>query len=111
MANVKYVMLLPLTYNDGSHVPQAVQDCIFDDLYLLAGGYRLGGTGKGAYRMKDGSKQIDDSLEVWVVVDEEDQSALIELVAKFCELLDQESIYLEKVHSDVEFVTRRRGKR
>ncbi len=105
MAKVRYVVLVPLTYNDGSEVAKEVRERIFDDLFLLAGGYRIGGTGKGAYRMHDGSKQIDVTMEVWVVVEEEDQVALRELVEKFCVMLKQESMYLERVHSSVDFVS------
>lgn len=104
MAKVKFVLLLPLTYNDGSQVPKDVMDRIEADLFVLAGGYAIAGTGKGAYRMRDGSKQIDETLQMWVVVDEEDESALRELVAGFGELLGQESMYFERTTSTVEFV-------
>jgi hypothetical protein len=54
MAKVKYVLLLPLTYNDKSKVPKNVKDQILDELFALAGGYHIAGAGKGAYRMKSG---------------------------------------------------------
>ena len=104
MGKIKYVLLLPLTYNDGSEVPASVREAIFDQLFLLAGGYHVAGVGKGAYRMKDGSKQVDESLEVWVVVNEEDEAAMKELVGRICVLLDQECVYLERVQSTVEFI-------
>ena len=37
MARVKYVMLLPLTYNDKSKVPKQVRDQIEDEIFLLVG--------------------------------------------------------------------------
>ena len=104
MAMVKYVLLLPLTYNDKSKVPEDVKKRIFDDLFRLAGGYHIAGVGKGAYRMKDGQKKVDQSLEVWVAVAEEDEEALKVMVASFATLLEQESIYLERVNSTVEFI-------
>jgi hypothetical protein len=54
--------------------------------------------------MKDGSKQVDESLEVWAVVSEEDEAALKELVGRICVMLDQECVYLERVQSTVEFI-------
>jgi len=104
MAKVKYVLLLPLTYNDKTKVPKEVRKRIFADLFRLAGGHHIAGVGKGAYRMKSGKKQVDRSLEVWVVVEEQDQETLKEMVAGFATLLGQEAIYLEKVNSIVDFV-------
>ncbi len=104
MAQVKYVLLLPLTYNDKSKVPKDVRRRIFDDLYRLANGYTIAGKGRGAYRMKSGKKQVDWTLQVWVAVEEEDEDALKEMVAGFAELLGQESMYLERVNSTVEFI-------
>jgi hypothetical protein len=54
--------------------------------------------------MKDGSKQTDVLEQVWVAYQESDKQALRELVAHFCSLLGQESMYLEFVDSAVEFV-------
>jgi hypothetical protein len=111
MAKVKFVMLLPLTYNDKSKVPRDVKKQVFDDLFRLAGGYHIAGIGKGAYRMKSGTKKVDRSLEVWVAVEEEDQAALRDMVAGFAVLLGQEAIYLEKVSSTVEFVLPKAGEK
>lgn len=104
MAKVKYVLLIPLTYNDKSKIKNDVKRRIFDDLYRLANGYHIAGEVRGAYRMKSGKKQVDRSLQVWVVVEEQDENALKEMVAGFAELLEQESIFLERVNSTVEFV-------
>ncbi len=104
MAKVKYVMLLPLTYNDKSEVPKLVRDQIEDEIYLLAGGYRYGATGSGAYRMKSGQKQIDVTQEVWIAVEEAGEEALKEMVGRFATLLGQESIYLERTGGTVEFI-------
>ena len=52
----KAIVLIPLTYNDGSRVPQDVLDGIFESLFVLSGGYTSTGTVQGAYRMKDGSQ-------------------------------------------------------
>ena len=105
MAKVKYILLLPLTYNDRSKVPDEVRRRILDDLFQLAGGYHIAGEGKGAYRMMSGDKKVDRSLEIWVVVEESDQEALKSMVAGFARLLGQESMYLERANSNVEFIT------
>jgi hypothetical protein len=104
MAKVSYILLLPLSYNDKTTVPKKVKYRIFDDLFRLAGGYHIAGTGKGAYRMKRGQKKVDRSLEVWVVIDEQDEDTLKELVGGFATLLGQEAVYLEKAGGTVEYV-------
>ena len=58
MAMVKYVLLLPLTYNNKKKVPKDVRKRIFDELYRLANGCYIAGQGEGAYRMKSGKKQV-----------------------------------------------------
>ena len=103
MAKVRYIMLLPLTYNDGTRVPKKVRREIEDEIFVLASGYRYGAAGKGAYRMKDGTKQVDITQEVWIVVEEQDEVALKALAGKIAALLGQESIYLERVGT-VEFI-------
>jgi hypothetical protein len=101
----RYVLLVPLNYNDKSKVSRRVLNRIYDDLYRLAGGYRLGSLGQGAYRMKSGKKQVDVTQEVWIVVPERDEVQLRELVAEFAKLLGQESMYLERIDSTVEFIS------
>lgn len=101
----RYVLLLPLNYNDKTRVPRRILNRIFDNIFALAGGYRIGGTGRGAYRMASGRKQIDVTQEVWVVVREKDEARLRSMVAGFARMLKQESIYLERVESTVEFIS------
>ena len=47
MARPKYVLLLPLNYNDGSEVPKDVRDMFLEELFVLAGGYHIAGAGRG----------------------------------------------------------------
>jgi hypothetical protein len=56
VAKRKYTVLIPLNYNDGTKVPDAELDEIYNKFYTLAGGYTFTGTVTGAFRMKDGSK-------------------------------------------------------
>jgi hypothetical protein len=104
MDRAKYLLLLPLTYNDRSQIPKSVRDHVLDELFILAGGYHIAGVGQGAYRMRNGSKQVDHSLEIWVAVEEEDVPSLKQLVAKVAQMLKQECIYLERTGGSVEFI-------
>ena len=104
MAKVKYVLLLPKNYNDGSEVHAAVIDEICDAIMELADGWSLAGTVVGAYRMKDGSKQKDNSFIVWIAIDESKEDALRKLVGEFARKLDQESLYLERTAGTIEFI-------
>lgn len=104
MPKTKFVVLIPLYYNDGKKVPRSVLNEICHEFYLLAGGYTLAGKVTGAYRMKDGSKQVDQSASVWVVIEDEREPSLRKLVAEICSQLDQEAIYLERSGGTVEFV-------
>jgi hypothetical protein len=101
----KAVILIPLTYNDGSRVPQEVLDGIFEKLFVLNGGYTVAGTVRGAYRMKDGTKQSDVLEQVWVAYEEADKPSLRELVARFCSVLGQETMYLEFTDSVIELIS------
>lgn len=100
----KAILLIPLTYNDGSRIPQEVLDGIYEAIFVLSGGHTSAGTVRGAYRMKDGSKQTEILEQVWVAYEEADQPALRELVARFCSILGQETMYLEFTDSVIEFV-------
>lgn len=104
MERPKFLLLVPLNYNDGSVVPKAVFDQIYDELFVLAGGHFTAGEGTGAYRMKSGEKQVDRSVIIWVAVNEGDVPELRQLVAKFGAMLGQESMYLERTAGTVEFV-------
>ena len=100
----KYVLLLPLNTNDGAQVPRQVLLEMLEEMYVLAGGYSIAGTVKGAYRMSDGTKQEDDSLQVWIAVSEQDVPELEEMVAKFGKMLGQETMYLERTAATVRFI-------
>src|SRR3954462_5419266 len=100
----KAILLIPLTYNDGSHVPQEALEGIFEALFVLSGGHTAAGTVRGAYRMKDGTKQTDILEQVWVAYEEADKPALRELVARFCTRLGQEAMELEFTDSSIELI-------
>jgi hypothetical protein len=101
----RYIILLPLHYNEGSAVPKRILREALQSLYDLANGYTIEGKVRGAYRMKSGQKQEDELMKVSVLVGPEKAGALRKLVGEFCRRLGQESMWLEYLHSDVEFVS------
>src|SRR3712207_2232685 len=100
----KVILLLPLTFNDGSAVPRETFDLIYDGLYLLCDGYTIAGEVQGAYRMQNGAKQADACVEVWVAIERGRLEELRRLVAQFGSLLGQETMYFERTGAVVEFV-------
>ncbi len=100
----KVVLLIPLTFNDGSAIPLATLDAIYDELFVHYGGYTLAGTVKGTYRMQSGAKQVDDSHEVWVAVAESDLPTLRQQASRWCGLLGQEVLYFEVTDATIEFI-------
>lgn len=97
----KIILLVPLLFNDRTEIPQDVLDRI---LAVLCGGYRIAGRGSGAYRMRDGSKQVEETLEVWAAIAPADIPKLIALVKGFCSELGQECIWFERTGATVEFL-------
>jgi hypothetical protein len=100
----KYVLLLPLNYNDGRAVPQNALNRMLDEVFVLAGGYSIAGTVKGAYRMSDGTKQEDDSLQIWIGVRDQEVPELEEMVARFGKTLGQETMYLKRTGGTIGFI-------
>ena len=102
----KYLVLVPLQYNNGDPVsPETILD-FKEELFLLAGGYSIpDGTVEGAYKMNDGKKQIDHSLQFWVVLPKSQYAELESVVVQLGKKLGQESMYLEEIHSAVRFVS------
>jgi hypothetical protein len=100
----KAILLVPLTFNDGTSVPTATLDAIYDDLFVHFGGYTIAGTVKGAYRMASGAKQVDESHELWVVVEEQELETLRKRVSTYCSMLGQEVMYFEMTGGQIEFI-------
>jgi hypothetical protein len=100
----KVILLLPLTFNDGSVVPQETFNAIYDQLFILCDGYTVAGEVRGAYRMQTGAKQVDSSVEVWAAVAPDRIDELRRLVAGIGTMLGQETMYFERTGASVEFV-------
>ncbi len=108
---IKHVLLLPLNCNPppgttgkGPEVPWDVIDGMLDEIYVLFGGLTVAGTVRGAYKMDSGERQDDDSLEVWIGVEECEIPELKKLVGKFGKKLGQESMYLERTGATIDFI-------
>lgn len=100
----KVTLLIPLTFNNGTPVPQEILDRIYTQLYTLCGGLTVGGKVQGSYRMADGTKQNDVLEQVWVIVEQAELDDLKRLVGQFGSLLGQEAMYFEVSDSQVEFL-------
>lgn len=107
----KVVLLVPLTFNDGSTVPHAALDALLDELFVLCGGYTLAGVVRGAYRMSTGAKQVEELQQVWIVAEEQDLPPLKAIVRKYGDLLGQEAMYFEQTEAVVEFLLPHPGKK
>ncbi len=104
MSLSKYLLLIPLRYNDGELIPQEVVEELEHELFTLGNGYTIGGLRKGAYKMADGQKVIDETVEYWVVIPDDKFEELRQLMAELGRQLGQEAMYLEKTGSQVYFV-------
>jgi hypothetical protein len=94
---VKAIFLLPLRFNDGSEVPRATLEIIYETIYIEIGPYTIGSENLGTYKMHDGSKQVDATQTVWLIMESESVPVLREILSRACATLGQESIFLEIV--------------
>ena len=100
----KFILLIPLKYNDGRKVPKKVIVDFKEKLFVLGGGFTEAGTVEGAYRMEDGKKQIDHSLQIWIGLKEEFIPELEQVVGELGSELGQESMYLEHPGGMIHFI-------
>ncbi len=100
----KFILFVPLYYNDGRKVPKKVILDFEDRLFVLGGGFTDMGTVRGAYRMADGKKQIDHSAHYWIWLKEEYIPELKRAVAELGFQLGQESMYLESIPSPLDLI-------
>jgi len=102
----KCILLLPTAYNDGKDVPPSVLSGIFRELDTEFDGYSQGGLVRGTYTMDDGTLVRDKSLMVWFILpnDEKHVALVRRKAAKFAKILRQESLYMEVLDVDAEFV-------
>ena len=104
MARRRCIILIPTAFNDGTEVPSALMRQILRDIDEAFDGHTVAGTVSGTYRMRSGGFAEDDSLEVWVAVEEAAIPALEKMVQSVAKRLGQEAVYFEILNSDVRFV-------
>jgi hypothetical protein len=97
-------ILIPLTYNDGTQVPQATIEAILEQMYVAFLGWTIEGTVKGAYRMQTGSKQVDKLMKVSVVLDAAQVPELETMIGGWCGQLGQEKMLLKIADMVIKFV-------
>ena len=103
----KYLLLVPLQYNNGQPVPESVILDFQENLFSLGGGFTIAGTVKGAYKMADGTRQMDDSLQLWIGIPDDLYPELEWLVGELGTALGQETMYLEKTGGTIHFIPAR----
>jgi hypothetical protein len=101
----KAIVLIPLTYNDGSQVPRQVLDAIESEIYVGFDGYASEGEVEGAYRMSTGDKRVERLWRIAIVLEEAELNKLRQMVAAWGGLLGQEAMCLEITDSRIEFVS------
>ncbi len=104
MKSTKAIILIPLTYNDGSRIAKGTLQGIFDEMFTVFHGWTIEGEVKGAYRMETGEKRVEKLVRVAIVLERAELPILRRMVAKWCSLLGQETMLLEITGSSVEFV-------
>lgn len=105
MSKVKVVFYLPLLDNDGRSLRSEI-DQLEVNLYIQFVGWTFLGYVKGAYKMADGSKSLDESAAYSLVVGEERIDEVVKLLQNFKEQTTQEAIYLEiNRDTEVRFIT------
>jgi hypothetical protein len=98
------VVLIPLTYNDGTKVPPGTIESIYDQLYRSFHGWTTEGTVRGAYRMRSGQRRVEKLLKFSVILDEVRLPALEAMVAAWCAQLGQEGMLLKVTDATVRLV-------
>ena len=93
----------PIRYN-GREDPNEVILDFQEEVFALGGGITVAGTVKGAYRMKDGTKQVDHSLQIWIGIQEDFVPELKQLVGRLGAKLGQESMYFERTGGTIDFI-------
>jgi hypothetical protein len=98
------IVLIPLTYNDGTKVSRDTLLDIFEEIYAAFHGWTDEGTVKGAYRMQTGQKRVEHLLKVSVVLGESQIPELESMVARWGARLGQETMLLKIADNVIKFV-------
>lgn len=104
MAAVKALFYVPVNDNDGRSLASEIAE-LEVELFLKFGGWTCLGSSRGAYRMADGSRSLDENLSYMVILDDSRIPEVEEVLRSFRNKTKQEAIYLEiQTSIDVRFV-------
>jgi hypothetical protein len=103
------VVLVPLTYNNGSRIPDEIQNQIDREIFETFHGWTKEGIVQGAYRMIDGEQRTEELQRVSVILQAADVPKLETMVARWCGLLEQEVMLLKISDSTVKFIPPKPG--
>jgi hypothetical protein len=98
------IVLIPLTYNDGTNISEETIKTLFKEIYVAFQGWTLEGTVEGAYRMQTGGQRVEELLKVSVVLDELQIPQLEAMVARWCANLKQEVMLMKVTDVIVKFI-------
>jgi len=101
------IVLIPITFNDGSKVPRATLDAIYDEAYGEFDGWTMEGTVTGAYRMQSGAKAVDRLRKLSIILHKSEVPVLEEMVRRWGVMLGQEAMLLKISESQVKFIISR----
>jgi hypothetical protein len=105
MAKVKALFYIPLRDNDGRDLTAETEE-LKTELYIRFVGWTFLGYVKGAYRMADGSRAVDEHGAYMVVIDDSRVPEVEQVLRDFKGKTLQESIYLEIQRDvDVRFIS------
>ena len=101
---IQALVLIPLSYNDQSLIPQEILDELLDQIYLFAEGYTIKGIVKGAYKMASGDKCVEQLMEVMVVFKAAAKTQFETMVSEWASELGQETMSVTYSNFEVTFV-------
>jgi hypothetical protein len=99
------VLLIPLTFNDGTAIASRKILSIVNELYAAFSGWTKEGVVEGAYRMKTGRRRVEKLLKLSVILEEAKIPELEEMVAKWCDELDQEAMLVKITDAAVKLIS------
>ncbi|OAI52322.1 hypothetical protein AYO44_04750 [Planctomycetaceae bacterium SCGC AG-212-F19] len=97
-------VLIPLTYNDGTVIPQATIETLREELFATFAGWTAEGTVQGAYRMESGAKRVESLLKISVVLEDDQVETLEDMVSRWGRELGQEAMLLKIADLVVKFI-------
>jgi hypothetical protein len=104
------VVLIPLSYNDGTEVsPDKIVE-IQDEIFSAFTGWTIEGQVKGAYRMASGEKKVEELLKMSIILRSSQLPVLESMIAAWAAQLGQETMLLKVADLAAKFIPpRERG--